>query len=102
MSNTIKTKDPDEVLDYKYDWKALTNGSGKEDILVSGETISTKTITTESGITVDSSSVTDTSTSVTVWLSGGTAGTSYIVACKITTTDSRTYERSMQINVNND
>lgn len=88
MASNIFFKDPDAVLDYKFDWS---------DWLASGETISTRTITPETGITVDSDSITDTSTSVTVWLSGGTAGNVYDVACLITTSDSRTDERTMKI-----
>lgn len=90
-------KDPSAVLDFKFDWKALTNASGPSDWLASGETISTRTITAETGITVDSSSITDTNTTVTVWLSGGTAGNVYDVACRITTSASRTDERTMKI-----
>lgn len=92
------TKDPNAVLDYKFDWKALTNGSGISDWLANGETISTKTITASSGITVDSSALTDSNTSVTVWLSGGSAGSDYTVACKIVTSAGRTDERTITIN----
>jgi hypothetical protein len=90
-------KDPSAVLDYKFDWAALTNGSGTEDWLASGETISTKTVTATTGITIDSSTITDTNTSVTVWLSGGTAGNEYTVTCRIVTSSSRTDERSIII-----
>lgn len=93
------TKDPDAVLSYKFDWKAKTNGSGPSDWLASGVTIASQTITADSGITVDSSSITDTSTSVTVTLLGGTAGNSYKVACKITTSDGQTDERTITIKV---
>jgi hypothetical protein len=92
-------KDPDATLDYKFDWKALTNGSGSSDWLQSGETISSHTIDADSGITVDSSAQTDTNTSVTVWLSGGTAGTNYEVRCEIVTSAARTDERTMTIQV---
>ena len=92
-------KDPDATLDYKFDWKALTNGSGSSDWLQSGETISSHTIDADSGITVDSSAQTDTNTSVTVWLSGGTAGTNYAVRCEIVTSAARTDERTMTIQV---
>jgi hypothetical protein len=98
MTSTFtKTKDPAAVLDYKFDWKALTNGSGVSDWLASGETISTKTITADAGITVDSSSITDTNTTVTVWLSGGTTLNDYLVTCRITTSSGRTDERTLLI-----
>ena len=100
MSKTFQ-KDPDAVLDYKFDWKSATNGNGGSDWLASGETISTRTITADDGITVDSSSITDTNTSVTVWLSGGAVGERYDVACKIVTSASRTDERTIHIRVVN-
>ena len=90
-------KDPDAVLDYVFDWKASTNGTGDSDWLAAGETISSHTIDADTGITVDSSAQTDINTSVTVWLSGGTAGTAYAVRCEIVTSASRTDERTMRI-----
>jgi len=94
-------KDPAAVLDYKSDWKALTHGSGGSDWLAAGETISSHVITitpvTASPLTKDSSTQTDTNTSVTVWLSGGLAGTEYKVACKVVTNLARTDERTMKI-----
>jgi len=97
MSTFIK--DPDAVLDYKFDWAAFTNSTGTSDWLASGETIASHTIDADTGITVDSSSATDTNTSVTVWLSAGTAGTTYNVRCEIVTSDSRTDERTIKIAV---
>jgi len=83
-------KDPDAVLDYVFDWS---------DWLDSDETISSYIITEETGITVDSDSESD--GLVTVWLSGGSAGEKYNVACKITTSLGRTDERTMIIHVRN-
>lgn len=105
-TKTTFIKDPSAVLDYKFDWKPLTNGSGNSDWLQAGEIISTKTITVTptvatTGLIVDSSSLTDTNTSVTVWLSSGTAGVDYTVACKIVTNAPRTDERTMTIHVEN-
>lgn len=97
---SIFLKDPDATLDYKFDWKALTNGNGNSNWLASGETIeATYTITAETGITVDSDSRTDTNTSVTAWLSGGTAGVDYEVVCYIETSAGREDERTMVIQV---
>ena len=79
-------KDPDSVLDYGIDWSTW---------LASGETISTSTWTVPTGITEDSDSKGDTSTLV--WLSGGTAGETYMLANKIVTSDSRTVERTIEI-----
>lgn len=100
-ANNLFIKDPAAVLDYKFDWKAATNGAtgADGDWLGTTETITSRTITADTGITVDSSSLTNSNTSVTVWLSGGTAGTTYKVACKIVTSALRTDERSIYVRV---
>jgi hypothetical protein len=81
-------KDPSAVLDYTWNWAAW---------LGSDTITGTPTITTQSGLTKDSQS--NTTTTVTAWLSGGTAGTTYTVACRIVTTAGRTDERTIQIAV---
>ena len=90
MSLTLQNplKDPSAVLDYVFDWTEW---------LATVETITDHTITADTGITVDSSS--EYAGKVTVWLSGGTAGINYKVACKITTTAGRTDERTLWIRV---
>ena len=82
------TKDPNAVLDYKIDWGTWLGAS---------ETISTSTWTAATGITVNSS--TNTTTTATVWLSGGTAGVQYMVTNRITTNQGRTDDRSLTISV---
>lgn len=81
------TKDPSAVLDYAFDWS--------EEWLSSAETISDHTVTVSEGLTKDS--VDELSGIVTVWLSGGIAGTDYTVACEVVTTDGRTDERTITI-----
>ena len=81
-------KDPDAVLDFAFDWSSW---------LAESETINTYTVTVESGLTKDSDS--QANGKVTVWLSGGTAGNWYTVACRIVTSASRTDERTMRIRV---
>ena len=90
MSLTLQNplKDPSAVLDYVFDWTEW---------LATGETITDHTITADTGITVDSSTELD--GKVTVWLSGGTAGVNYKVACLITTSAGRTDERTIWIKV---
>lgn len=87
MAEKLFIKDPDAVLDYAFDWA--------EYWLESGEIISSHTITVSTGITNDSSSESD--GIVTVWLSGGTAGTIYELACEIVTSSGRTDERTVLI-----
>lgn len=86
MTEQTFTKDPNAVLDYKFDWS---------DWLATSETISSYVVTVESGLTKDSDS--ESSGMITIWLSGGTAYTAYTVACKITTNMSRTEERTILI-----
>lgn len=79
------TRDPDSVSDYVFDWTAWLDG----------DTITAHNVTVDpvDGLTVDSSTHTD--TAVTVWLSGGTADTDTKVSCEITTAGGRTDERTV-------
>lgn len=81
-------KDPNAVLDYGFDWSSW---------LQTGETISSATWTVPTGIT--KTSQTESTTETIVWLSGGTAGTSYDVSCRIVTSQGRTDDRTMTIKV---
>jgi len=81
-------KDPDSILDYSEDWS---------DWLATGETLSTAVWTVPAGLTNVAEALGD--SAATVWVSGGTAGTTYTVSCLITTTDGRTDRRSFSIGV---
>ena len=54
-------------------------------------------VTTADGLTLDGT--TRNGSTVTAWLSGGTAGQTYRVTCQIETADGRTDERSIDISV---
>ncbi len=102
MALNLKTyeRTTTEVLDYKFDFAGSTNGSGAtSDILVSGETISSYTITiSDASLIKDSDSLADDSTSVIVWVSGGDITDAvYYVTCHIVTTDSREYDRTIRL-----
>lgn len=86
MADTF-VKDPDEVLDYIRDWSALLDG----------DTISTSTWTADDGITVDSSS--NTTTTATIWLSGGTVNQNYSVVNRIVTAGGRTHEKTLTFKI---
>lgn len=78
-------KTPDAVLSYVFDWAAEASGrdDADGDWLASGETISSYTITAEDGITIDSD--TNDENTVTITVSGGTAGNRYEIECNIVT-----------------
>ncbi len=78
------SKDPDETLDYIINW-ATHLGS---------DTISSSSWVAETGITIDSD--TNTTTTATVWLSGGTLGQFYLVTNTIVTDGGRTLEQSIR------
>ncbi|MFD4474694.1 hypothetical protein ACFWPU_01055 [Streptomyces sp. NPDC058471] len=79
-------KDPGAVLDWGFDWSNW---------LSAAEEISSATVTVDSGLTKNSQS--NTVNTVTVWLAGGTSGTTYQVNCRITTNQGRTDERTIGI-----
>ena len=81
------TKDPNAVLDYSIDWTRW----------LAGDQIAASEWIVASGPTKRADS--KTATSATVWLSGGTAGQSYIVTNRITTAAGRTEDRSFTIRV---
>lgn len=81
-------KDPNAVLDYKWDWSAWLDPT---------ETITTSTWIVPSGLTKDDEDNDD--TTATVWLSGGTVGADYPVVNRVTTSEGRTDDRTMQIAV---
>ena len=98
----VPIKDPDARLDYYFDWKALTNGTGESDWLAGGETITAFTVTADAGITVDDDpapALINGATAVKVWLSGGTAGRVYAVTNHIETSAGRTDDRTLMIRV---
>lgn len=83
-------KDPHANLDYGFDWS---------DYLVADEILSASVWTVPSGLVEGTKQLGNTSTKI--WISGGTAGTAYTVANKITTSEGRIDERSFTIVVEN-
>ncbi len=80
-------KDPDAVSDYTFNW---ANWLGDDQIV-------TSTWTVPAG--VNNVGATNSTSTSTIWLSGGVAGTAYSVYCEITTVGGRTDKRTMKINV---
>jgi len=87
MNNFVK--DPQATLDYLVDWAAY----------LGTDTIATSTFTADAGIT--STQATNTTTTATVWLSGGSVGQAYKVVNKIVTAAGRTDERTFLLSVQN-
>lgn len=85
---TSYIKDPAAKLDYGKRWDAW---------LAAGETIASHAVTADTGITVGTTSHTD--SVVTAWLTGGTAGTDYKVTLHIATNQGREDERTITIKV---
>lgn len=83
-------KDPDAVLDWRWDWSQW---------LADGEQIVTSVMTASPGIVIQDQDHSLGST--TVWLAGGAAGQPYLVSNRITTNQNRTDERSITIRVTN-
>lgn len=83
------TKDPNSVLDYQRDWSDW--------LATVDDTIATSTWIVPPGLTKGAESKTD--TTATVWLSGGTVGTSYDVTNRITTAGGRTDDRTFRISI---
>jgi hypothetical protein len=84
-------KDPDASLDYSMDWAGW---------LVDGDSISTAVWTVPDGLTEPSSpGQSVTGSRAVVWLSGGTAGETYLIPCRVVTTQGRMDERTLPLRV---
>lgn len=85
MTLSWPTKDPDAVLDYEIDWSTW----------LGSDTISTSAWTVPAGLTKDSD--TNTTTTATIWLSGGTAGEVYELTNHIVTAGGREQDQTVQL-----
>ena len=87
---TTYVKDPDAILDYSVDWSAW----------LGTDTIATSTWTLTTGISQPvGKPATNTTTTTTVWLSGGKVGETYVVRNEIVTAAGRTDDRSFTVQV---
>lgn len=85
MSNKTYRQKDTETLDYTVDWSTWLDG----------DTIASVVNTADSGITVSSES--NTTTATTIWVSGGTVGTTYKVVQTITTSSSPARVKSINL-----
>ena len=111
MATKMTSKDPNNIEPYFIVWcdeDGTNSGVAADTGELQGATISTATWTVPTGITKDSSNqgavvingVTyAVNTVCVIWLSGGTADTDYELLCRITTSDSRTLDKSIIIPV---
>jgi len=101
MAGPTYIKDPDDVLDYEFNWATkdsyLNDGSASDTGWLQGDTITTSTVTVESGLTLDSDS--NNTVRAIAWLSGGTDGVDYTVTNRIVTAAARTADRSILVRV---
>jgi len=87
--STTFTKDPAEKLDYRINWEQVLEPDA--------DSVSSSAWTVEAGITVETTS--NDTASATVWLSGGTDGTTYTATNRITTSGGRIHEQPIVITV---
>lgn len=79
------TKDPDSTIDFPFNWKAELNG----------DTIATSTFLLPDGLTEVSSSRTTTTTSI--FVSGGSADLIYRITNRVVTDGGRTYDKTINV-----
>jgi len=87
-NNNQFTKDPNDVLDYQISWASWLGAS---------ETIDTSMWIVPDGIVKNSDTATTTTT--TIWLSGGINNTPFMVTNRIITNQGRTKDQSLLIQV---
>lgn len=92
MSSWPLPKDPDEELDYQFDWSAR---------LVAGETISSSTFISSgsSSIILDRNAISGGLT--TFWARGGAAGEAVQITNRIVTSAGRKYDKTATLRIQN-
>lgn len=90
MPTYRRMKDPQAVLDYGFDWSTWlgTDTVESSNWSVSGD---------DSLLVIDDDSFS--TTAATVWLSGGTLGSTYLVTNHIVTADGREDDRTIEISI---
>lgn len=88
--STWPSKDPQEVLDYQFNWTAR---------LVTGETIVASVCTVVAGTVVKDSEGFSPEGIVTVWLSGGTLNEQCQITNHVTTSFGREYEETGKLRI---
>ena len=88
MSFNWPAKDPNEILDYSINW---VQPLATDTILTSTWTISDPSLV--------QTTATNTSTLVTIWLSGGTLNQTYAVKNTIVTAGGRTFDQTVNIKI---
>ncbi|MFE3229352.1 hypothetical protein [Nocardia sp. NPDC059228] len=81
-------KSPTDIEPWTFDWSPD---------LASGETITASSFLTIPGLTL--SSATHTATTASIWVSGGTLGTTYLVTNRIATSTGRQLDWSFQVTI---
>ena len=82
-------KDPDAKLDYMFDWTAW--------LLTVSDSIASAAFTGSAGLTIVSSS--NTANTATAFVSGGVAGGTETLTCRIVTTGGRIDDRTINLKI---
>jgi hypothetical protein len=80
-------KDPDSTEDYQFNWAPELDG----------DTISSVSWSLPDGLTQVSTS--NTTTTATIFVSGGSEGSQYRIRCRVVTAGGRTWDRTIRIQV---
>src|SRR5512139_240808 len=100
MAYTTKTKDPQAVLDYRWDWSAdLADGDTLTDAAFTVTTDDGSTIPDSDTTPVEVDSFSNTTTDATAWLSGGTLGNTYLIVCHATTFGGREDDKTLKLRI---
>jgi hypothetical protein len=93
LSGKWDNKDPDEVADYSLNWAGNAAQPGR----TLGDTLQSSTWIVPDGLVKNSDSFTTTTT--TIWLSGGTEGTTYKLINRVITAGGRTWDQTVKLKV---
>ncbi len=92
----VKTKDPDALLDYLWDWSTYLGDDTITDAVFYVNDNPETTVDPDY-VAIEDSSFTD--TTATVWLSGGVVNIKSVITCHIVTAGGREDDRSLYLTI---
>lgn len=98
VSPDTRRQDPDDVLDWEWDWSTWL-AEADDDTIDSHQVLIDDDSDTPLEVDTDAGGSSNDDTTVTVWLSGGTAGTLVPVTVRITTADGRTADGTVTFHI---
>lgn len=99
MGYTTKSKDPDAVLDYQWVWTADLGDDTIDSAVFDVYTADGEEIPETDATPVNVDSFSNTTTTATAFLSGGTLNHTYLIVCHVVTAGGREDDKTLKLRI---